>query len=143
MMLSAQVPELGDTVFIVLRKQPLIFLHWSEVDNHYHNPDNHNHLDPDNHDANQVPPCDSAHLLLVFLLRVHSSRQMVRHVEHNDGGAGGGAADGGGDCGGNDDDVYTILSRFVVMNFIVHSIMYSYYALRAMRFNFCKSNQIK
>jgi hypothetical protein len=25
---SAQVPELGDTLFIVFRKQQLIFLHW-------------------------------------------------------------------------------------------------------------------
>ena len=24
----SKVPELGDTLFIVLRKQPLIFLHW-------------------------------------------------------------------------------------------------------------------
>lgn len=24
----SKVPELGDTIFIVLRKQPLIFLHW-------------------------------------------------------------------------------------------------------------------
>ena len=36
----------------------------------------------------------------------------------------------------DDDDVILYLSRFVVMNFIVHSIMYSYYALRAMRFIF-------
>lgn len=24
----SKLPELGDTIFIVLRKQPLIFLHW-------------------------------------------------------------------------------------------------------------------
>merc|ERR1711893_430864 len=28
MFVMSKVPELGDTVFIVLRKQPLIFLHW-------------------------------------------------------------------------------------------------------------------
>ena len=68
---------------------------------------------------------------------------MVRHDEHDDGGADDGG--GGGDEDDDNDDVYVILylSRFVVMNFIVHSIMYSYYALRAMRFNFCKSNLIK
>jgi hypothetical protein len=28
MFVLSKVPELGDTIFIVLRKQPLIFLHW-------------------------------------------------------------------------------------------------------------------
>lgn len=28
MFVLSKVPELGDTLFIVLRKQPLIFLHW-------------------------------------------------------------------------------------------------------------------
>ena len=28
MFVMSKVPELGDTIFIVLRKQPLIFLHW-------------------------------------------------------------------------------------------------------------------
>ncbi|CAG0879846.1 unnamed protein product [Cyprideis torosa] len=28
MFILSKVPELGDTIFIVLRKQPLIFLHW-------------------------------------------------------------------------------------------------------------------
>ena len=27
-MFVPQIPELGDTVFVVLRKKPLIFLHW-------------------------------------------------------------------------------------------------------------------
>ena len=28
MFVLSKVPELGDTMFVVLRKQPLIFLHW-------------------------------------------------------------------------------------------------------------------
>lgn len=27
-MALVQIPELGDTIFVVLRKKPLIFLHW-------------------------------------------------------------------------------------------------------------------
>ena len=30
MFVLSKVPELGDTIFIVLRKQKLIFLHWYE-----------------------------------------------------------------------------------------------------------------
>jgi len=74
MFVLSKVPELGDTVFIVLRKQPLIFLHW------YHH-------------------------VTVLIYCWYSFSE------------------------------YTAPARwFVVMNFIVHSIIYSYYALRAMRF---------
>ena len=70
---SFQVPELGDTIFIVLRKQKLIFLHW------YHH-------------------------ITVLIYCWYSFSQ------------------------------YTAPARwFVVMNFIVHSIMYTYYAFRALR----------
>ena len=69
----AQVPELGDTIFIVLRKQKLIFLHW------YHH-------------------------ITVLIYCWYSFSQ------------------------------YTAPARwFVVMNFVVHSIMYTYYAFRALR----------
>ena len=69
-----QVPELGDTIFIVLRKQKLIFLHW------YHH-------------------------ITVLIYCWYSFSQ------------------------------YTAPARwFVVMNFIVHSIMYTYYAFRALRY---------
>nr|KAG5691301.1 hypothetical protein BaRGS_014000 [Batillaria attramentaria]KAG5702774.1 hypothetical protein BaRGS_003648 [Batillaria attramentaria] len=74
----SKVLELGDTVFIVLRKQPLIFLHW------YHH--------------------------ITVLLYVWYS-----YTDH------------------------TAPGRwFMVMNYIVHSLMYTYYALRAMRFRFPK-----
>lgn len=70
----SKLPELGDTVFIVLRKQPLIFLHW------YHH-------------------------ITVLLYSWYSY------------------------------STFTSSARwFVVMNYCVHSIMYSYYALRAMKF---------
>ena len=70
----SKVYELGDTVFIVLRKQPLIFLHW------YHH--------------------------ITVLLYVWYS-----YTDH------------------------TAPGRwFMVMNYIVHSVMYSYYAVRALRF---------
>lgn len=69
----SKVPELGDTVFIVLRKQRLIFLHW------YHH-------------------------ITVLLFSWYSYRDRV---------AGG--------------------SWFMSMNYIVHSIMYSYYAAKAAR----------
>lgn len=68
----SKVPELGDTVFIVLRKQNLIFLHW------YH------HI-----------------TVLLFTWFTYSE--------------------------------YTAPARwFVDMNFMVHSLMYSYYALRSL-----------
>lgn len=71
----SKLPELGDTIFIVLRKQPLIFLHW------YH------HI-----------------TVLIYSWFSYSE--------------------------------YTSSARwFMVMNYCVHSVMYSYYALRAMRFS--------
>merc|ERR1712179_596621 len=67
------MPELGDTVFIVLRKQQLIFLHW------YH------HL-----------------TVLIYVFYCFSQ--------------------------------FTSCGRwFMVMNYFVHSLMYSYYTLRALR----------
>jgi len=70
----SKVPELGDTVFIVLRKQPLIFLHW------YH----------------------------------HVTVLLYTWYSYSD---------------------YIATARwFVCMNYLVHSIMYSYYALKALRF---------
>ena len=73
MFVLSKVPELGDTIFIVLRKQKLIFLHW------YHH-------------------------ITVLIYCWYSFSQ------------------------------YTAPARwFVVMNFIVHSIMYTYYAFKALR----------
>lgn len=70
----SKLPELGDTVFIVLRKQPLIFLHW------YH----------------------------------HITVLMYSWFSYTE---------------------YTASARFfVVMNYCVHSLMYTYYALRALKF---------
>lgn len=74
MFVLSKLPELGDTIFIVLRKQRLIFLHW------YHH-------------------------ITVLLYAWFSYTE------------------------------YTASARwFVVMNYCVHSIMYSYYALKAMRY---------
>lgn len=74
MFVLSKLPELGDTIFIVLRKQPLIFLHW------YHH-------------------------ITVLLYSWFSYSE------------------------------YTASARwFVVMNYFVHSIMYTYYALKAMRY---------
>merc|ERR1711990_623390 len=73
MFVLSKVPELGDTVFIVLRKQQLIFLHW------YH------HL-----------------TVLVYVFYCFSQ--------------------------------FTSCARwFMTMNYFVHSLMYTYFALRAMR----------
>ncbi|XP_021187985.1 very long chain fatty acid elongase 6 [Helicoverpa armigera] len=72
MFVLSKLPELGDTVFIVLRKKPLIFLHW------YHH-------------------------ITVLLYTWYSFTE------------------------------YTSSARwFVVMNYCVHSVMYSYYALVSM-----------
>lgn len=70
----SKAPELGDTMFIILRKQKLIFLHW------YHH-------------------------ITVLLYSWYSYKDMV---------AGGG--------------------WFMTMNYGVHAVMYSYYALRAAGF---------
>lgn len=71
----SKLPELGDTIFIVLRKQPLIFLHW------YH----------------------------------HITVLMYSWFSYTE---------------------YTASARwFVVMNYNVHSLMYTYYALRALRYS--------
>nr|CAD7443782.1 unnamed protein product [Timema bartmani] len=75
MFVLSKLPELGDTVFIVLRKQPLIFLHW------YHH-------------------------ITVLLYSWFSYTE------------------------------YTASARwFIVMNYFVHSVMYSYYALRSMGYS--------
>lgn len=71
----SKLPELVDTVFIVLRKQPLIFLHW------YH----------------------------------HASVLIYCWFSYQD---------------------YSSTGRwFCGLNYIVHGIMYSYYALRALKLN--------
>ncbi|GFR21493.1 putative fatty acid elongation protein 3 [Trichonephila clavata] len=70
----SKVLELGDTLFIVLRKQPLIFLHW------YHH-------------------------ISVLLLTWYG------HKDHS-----------------------APARWFLGMNYFVHAFMYSYYALKAMRF---------
>merc|ERR1712055_843827 len=73
MFVLSKLPELGDTVFIVLRKQKLIFLHW------YH------HL-----------------TVLIYVFYCFCE--------------------------------FTSSARwFMNMNYFVHSVMYSYYALRAMK----------
>lgn len=70
----SKVPELVDTLFIILRKQKLIFLHW------YHHAST-----------------------LIFAWRLYSTRSSVAFW-------------------------------FCVMNYFVHSLMYSYYAVRAAGF---------
>merc|ERR1711887_411474 len=71
MFVISKMPELGDTLFIVLRKQQLIFLHW------YH------HL-----------------TVLIYVFYCFSQ--------------------------------FTSCARwFMVMNYFAHSLMYSYYALKA------------
>ncbi|XP_038061171.1 elongation of very long chain fatty acids protein 6-like [Patiria miniata] len=69
----SKLPELGDTAFIVLRKQNLIFLHW------YHH-------------------------ITVLMYSWYSYSQIV-----------------------------SLARYFAVMNYTVHSFMYSYYAIRASR----------
>lgn len=70
----SKVVELGDTLFIVLRKQPLIFLHW------YH------------------------HILTMIYVWVTYTERMSSG------------------------------RWFITMNYTVHAFMYTYYALRAMKF---------
>jgi len=69
----SKVVELGDTAFIVLRKQPLIFLHW------YHH-------------------------MTVLLYTWHSYADYIAPARW-----------------------------FVVMNYLVHSLMYTYYTLKSLR----------
>ncbi|RXG68960.1 Elongation of very long chain fatty acids protein 6 [Armadillidium vulgare] len=70
----SKVPELGDTIFIVLRKQPLIFLHW------YHH-------------------------VTVLLYAWYSYPDYIATARW-----------------------------FICMNYLVHSAMYTYYALKALKF---------
>lgn len=70
----SKVPELGDTIFIVLRKQNLIFLHW------YHH-------------------------ITVLLFTWYSYGQHISPARW-----------------------------YICMNYLVHSLMYSYYAARALGF---------
>ncbi|PIK60557.1 putative elongation of very long chain fatty acids protein 6-like [Apostichopus japonicus] len=69
----SKLPELGDTLFVVLRKQPLIFLHW------YHH-------------------------ITVLMYSFYSYEMLVAPGRY-----------------------------FILMNSSVHSIMYSYYAIKASR----------
>ena len=75
----SKIPELGDTMFVVLRKQKLIFLHW------FH------HLTV---------------LILVWFCNI---------------------------------DSFSLGRYFMVMNYIVHSVMYSYYALKSVGFRLARS----
>jgi len=70
----SKVPELGDTVFIVLRKQPLIFLHW------YHH-------------------------VTVLIYTWYSYSQHIAPARW-----------------------------YIAMNYAVHASMYSYYALKSLKF---------
>jgi len=74
MFILSKIPELGDTVFIVLRKQKLIFLHW------YHH-------------------------MTVLIYCWYSFKEFAAPARW-----------------------------FMVMNFLCHSAMYSYYGLKALRF---------
>lgn len=74
----SKVMELGDTIFIVLRKQPLIFLHW------YHH-------------------------ITVLLYSWYSYSE------------------------------YIAPSRwYITINFLIHSFMYTYYGLKALRYRIPK-----
>ncbi|KAF5288732.1 hypothetical protein FQA39_LY15304 [Lamprigera yunnana] len=75
MFVLSKLPELGDTIFIVLRKQPLIFLHW------YHH-------------------------ITVLLYSWFSYTETSSNARW-----------------------------FIVMNYCVHAVMYSYYALRSMGYS--------
>ncbi|KAF2903817.1 hypothetical protein ILUMI_02369 [Ignelater luminosus] len=75
MFVLSKLPELGDTIFIVLRKQPLIFLHW------YHH-------------------------ITVLLYSWFTYTETTASARW-----------------------------FIVMNYCVHAVMYSYYALRAMGYS--------
>ncbi|CAG0913889.1 unnamed protein product [Notodromas monacha] len=75
----SKLVEFGDTVFIVLRKQPLIFLHW------YHH-------------------------ITVLLYTFYSFTELTASGRW-----------------------------FITFNYLVHTVMYGYYALKAMRFRVPKS----
>jgi elongation of very long chain fatty acids protein 6 len=77
-MTVSKLYELGDTAFVILRKQPLMFLHW------YHH-------------------------VTVFIYAWYSYTDQTSTVRW-----------------------------FVVMNFSVHALMYSYYTMRALKFRLPK-----
>ena len=84
----SKILELGDTVFIVLRKQKLIFLHWWAEDNSI---------------ANEKSTFNVRYHHLTVLISVFA----------------------------NFSESYSRWST--VINFLVHSIMYTYYTLKALR----------
>ena len=84
----SKILELGDTVFIILRKQKLIFLHWWAEDNSI---------------ANETSTFNVRYHHLTVLISVFA----------------------------NFSESYSRWST--VINFLVHSIMYTYYFLKALR----------
>ena len=100
----SKVPELGDTFFILLRKQPLIFLHWRVRLDHPYVPSFSLIYCTYSNDCDDMISHFRYHHMTVLMYSFFCWSE------------------------------YTASSRwFIVMNYIVHSVMYSYYACKALR----------